>query len=136
MREITHIIIHCSATPKSMDIGADKIRDWHVNGNGWSDIGYHEVIRRSGEIEHGRPHNKQGAHAAGHNKNSIGICLIGGIDKSGKAQFNFTMHQLNALAGLVNGLKVKYPKATVIGHNSVSSKECPSFDVAALFSKK
>jgi len=136
MREINQIIIHCSATRPNQDIGVDTIRKWHVEGNGWSDIGYHEVIRRNGLIEAGRPHSKAGAHAKGHNKNSIGICLVGGVDKNNNAQFNFTRAQLMSLLGLVDGLKQKYPKAKVIGHNSVSSKECPSFDVAALFSKK
>jgi hypothetical protein len=30
-----------------MDIGAETIRDWHVNDNGWDDIGYHYVIDRT-----------------------------------------------------------------------------------------
>ncbi len=44
MRYINKIIIHCSATPEGRNFTVDEIRDWHVNGNGWSDIGYHYVI--------------------------------------------------------------------------------------------
>ena len=135
MRDITKIIIHCAATPPKMDIGVSEIYDWHVNGNGWADVGYHEIIRRNGLIENGRPHNVSGAHAAGHNRNSIGVCLVGGIDKNGKTEFNFTRAQLMSLFGLVDGLKQKYPKAKVVGHNSLSSKDCPSFNVKAMFSK-
>lgn len=55
MRIINEIILQCSATPASMDIGAKGIWDWHVNGNHWRDIGYHWVIRRDGTVEKGRP---------------------------------------------------------------------------------
>ena len=37
-----------------MDIGAEKIKEWHTKGNGWSDIGYHWVIRRDGTLDKGR----------------------------------------------------------------------------------
>jgi hypothetical protein len=30
---------------------------------------------------------------------------------------------------LVDGLATKYPEAKVIGHNTISDKACPSFDV-------
>ena len=133
MREIKQIIIHCSATPATMDIGAKEIRVWHVKENGWSDIGYHEIVCRSGLIEAGRPHTKSGAHARGHNKHSVGVCVVGGIDSSGKPVFNFTANQILSLISLVNGLKKKYPNAKVIGHNEISAKACPSFDVQAMF---
>ena len=82
MREINRIILHCSATPEGRDIDAATIKDWHVNGNGWSDIGYHYVIKLDGDIETGRQLDKVGAHCKGHNKDSIGICYIGGMDKN------------------------------------------------------
>ena len=41
MRKINKIIIHCSATPELKDFDVKDIRGWHVEGNGWSDIGYH-----------------------------------------------------------------------------------------------
>ena len=54
MRSIDSIFIHCSATPASRDIGVAEIRRWHL-ANGWSDIGYHFVIRRGGKRPHIRP---------------------------------------------------------------------------------
>ena len=63
-RELTDTIaIHCSATPPSMDIGVEKIREWHVKDNGWSDVGYHYIITRNGTIEPARPEELSGAHA-------------------------------------------------------------------------
>ena len=48
MRPISKIIVHCSATPRNKDFTAEDIRDWHVKGNGWDDIGYHYVVRLDG----------------------------------------------------------------------------------------
>jgi len=53
-RFVDTLIIHCAATPPSMDIGAKEIDRWHKE-QGWSEIGYHFVIRRDGTIEKGRP---------------------------------------------------------------------------------
>src|SRR3546814_13006463 len=74
MRRIETIILHCSYTPPSMDIGAAVIKGWHVDGNGWTDIGYHFVLRRNGAVEEGRPLDVVGAHAKNFNGRSIGIC--------------------------------------------------------------
>src|SRR5690606_114532 len=81
-RFINLLVIHCAATTPLMDIGAKEIDVWHKQ-RGWSKIGYHFVIRRNGVIEKGRDISEVGAHVEGYNKNSIGICMVGGID-SGK----------------------------------------------------
>ena len=124
------IIIHCSATSPDRDIGRDEIDRWH-KARGWTGIGYHAVIRRDGTPEYGREATKQGAHARGYNKKSYGICLIGGVDKAGKAEPNFTLEQWRTLRRLVDALRLIWPAAEVIGHNEVSAKACPSFDVQA-----
>ena len=74
-RNVNKIIIHHSASPK--DTTKEQIYDWHVNGNGWSDIGYHFVITEDGTIHEGRHINTSGAHCRGHNANSIGVCVTG-----------------------------------------------------------
>lgn len=130
------IVVHCAATKPSMDIGVTEITRWHTDpppkGRGWKDIGYHFVIRRSGEIENGRAVYEIGAHVAGYNHNSVGVCLVGGIDAKGKAQNNFTPLQFATLRGILKNLKHTYPKAEIVGHRDLNSgKECPSFDVAA-----
>lgn len=112
-----------------MDIGVAVIRGWHVNGNGWTDIGYHIVIRRDGSIEYGRPMGIAGAHTKGYNRGSIGICMIGGIDKNGKSRNNFTKLQFATLRRLLRTLKADYKDATIHGHNEFSPKDCPSFNV-------
>lgn len=114
------IIIHCSATPNGREDTAEDIHRWH-QGRNWSGIGYHYVIEVKGKLLAGRPEYWQGAHAKGHNKDSIGICLIG-TDK-------FNVDQMSILQNLTRKLLAKYPEAKVIGHNEVSDKLCPGFDV-------
>jgi len=132
MREIKKIIIHCAATRPGMDVGVREIRDWHVKGNGWADIGYHYVIRRNGALEAGRPLELAGAHTAGHNADSIGVCLVGGVAEDGKtAENNFTAAQWNRLQSLVHVLRRRFHNAAVHGHNEFCGRACPSFDVRA-----
>ena len=128
MRPIDRLFIHCSATTPKMDIGVKEIRKWHTD-KGWSDIGYHFVIRRDGAIEDGRDIDKVGAHVAGYNTGSIGICMVGGVDAAMKAADNFTVEQWRSIRNLLKILKFDYPKATIHGHNEFANKACPSFDV-------
>lgn len=128
-RQIDKLIIHCAATPPDMDIGVDTIRKWHLE-RGFNDIGYHYVIKRDGSVEDGRPINLVGAHVAGHNTGSIGICLVGGVDRKNKPESNFTEEQWNTLRRAAMMFKAEYPKATIHGHNEFDKgKACPSFDV-------
>ena len=130
MRAINRIIIHCAATKPGMDIGVKEITEWHLARN-FSSCGYHWVIRRSGEIERGRSEHIAGAHVAGANADSIGICVVGGIDDAGKPDANFTRHQWAALESLVSQLVAQCPDAQVSGHRDWSSKACPSFNARA-----
>ena len=86
-----YIVIHCSATKPSMDIGLREIRDWHVKDNGWRDVGYHFIIRRNGEVELGRNIKDTAAHAAGYNHKSIGIAMVGGMAEDDSTENNFTV---------------------------------------------
>ena len=97
MREIDKIIIHCSASKWG---NAEIIDSWHRD-RGFAKIGYHFVIDncypdyehfltqapesvQDGFVEPGRPVSEIGAHVYGHNKKSIGICLIGDDVFSGR----------------------------------------------------
>lgn len=125
------IVVHCAATKPTMDIGLREIRQWHRQ-QGWLDVGYHYIIRRNGQIEEGRPQDVVGSHVKGYNHESIGICMAGGIDASGKPENNFTPEQFAALSGLMFKLREQFPQATIVGHYQLDSgKACPSFDVPA-----
>lgn len=136
MRPINKIIVHCAATKPSMDIGVEEIREWHRE-RGWGDVGYHYVIRRDGTIEKGRPVEVAGAHARGHNTDSIGICLVGGINEKGDPDANFTYYQYLSLYDLLDEMEEYYgEKVEVLGHRDLPgvSKACPCFDVRSFFS--
>lgn len=124
------IVLHCSATRPVQDIGAKEIRAWH-KAKGWSDIGYHFVIRRDGRVEKGRAVDEIGSHVKGHNHNSVGICMVGGIgNETFGPENNFTPLQWAALKKLIADLSKKYPNARVLGHRDFPgvSKACPCFD--------
>ena len=131
MKSVDFLVVHCSATPETMDIGVEEIRKWHRQ-KGWLDVGYHKIIRRDGTIEDGRPITAPGAHARGFNQKSIGICLIGGVESDKKTpEANYTHAQWDALDALVRDLLVIHPDAKVLGHRDLPyvNKACPSFDV-------
>lgn len=136
VKSIEYIVIHCSATPPTMDIGVDEIDKWHRD-RGWSKIGYHIVIRREpgelgGLIEYGdRTLSDIGAHVKGYNSKSLGICMIGGVDNSNKPENNFTEDQFEALRKTINFLISIFPNAKIVGHRDFPNvhKSCPCFDV-------
>lgn len=124
-----YLVVHCSATPPNLDIGAAEIRGWH-KAKGWADIGYHYVIRRNGIVEAGRPENLVGSHVQGHNSNSLGICMVGGTDARQKPENNYTPEQWASLQTLLTRLFGKYTGAKILGHRDFPAvaKACPCFD--------
>lgn len=139
MRKITRIIIHCSDTRPNwwnghdVDAKANEIRRWHVEERGWNDIGYHFVCDRDGTEAVGRDISVIGAHARGHNRDSIGICLIGGHGCSANDTFkdHFTAAQARWLWDKIEQLRADHPTITgVCGHNALDAgKACPGFRV-------
>ena len=63
------------------------IMTYHVQGNGWNDIGYNFVVDRYGQIFEGRyggiDRNVVGAHAEGFNTGSVGVAVIGSYSGAG-----------------------------------------------------
>jgi N-acetylmuramoyl-L-alanine amidase len=139
-RTVEYLAVHCSATQGGKPFRAADIDKWH-RAQGWSGIGYHFVIPLDGSIEPGRPldedhelePNEVGSHVKGFNAVSIGICLIGGVDATGKAANTFNRAQFLALDLLLRGLRARWPNAKIQGHRDFPkvAKECPSFDVRA-----
>lgn len=127
------IILHTAAHGKRhvvYDTTAAQIDDWH-KARGWKGIGYHFVVRRTGEIELGRPTDEKGAHVRGMNGKSLGICFSGHGDF-----WPLTPEQFKAGLALVNTLREQFGIEAdhVIGHREVNdfvaaqyrtSKTCP-----------
>ena len=139
MRPITEIIVHATATRADWMDGcptADKVAEvkrWHVEDNGWSDIGYHFLIDRDGAVATGRPIERTGAHVKGHNTGTIGVSLFGGHGSAETDAFSdhFTEAQDAALRELLADLDSTYgPGLKISGHNEYAAKACPGFNVA------
>lgn len=126
-RVINKIIVHCTATPEGRVTTVDEIRKWHKQ-RGFSDIGYHYVIYLDGSVHNGRDVNLVGAHCSGYNANSIGVCYVGGCDKTMQPKDTRTAAQKDALLKLLKQLRVLYPAAKIHGHRDYANKACPSFD--------
>jgi hypothetical protein len=65
---------------EDIDEGKEQLRaiqDLHQFVRGWSDIGYHFVIDKAGNIYQGRPETVIGAHVLGNNTGNIGVCVLG-----------------------------------------------------------
>ena len=126
---IDTLVIHCLDTYANMDTDAATVDMWH-KARGFDSIGYHYLIRRNGTVERGREDGTVGAHAKGHNTGSLGIALAGGKSDDNEPSCNFTAAQWKSLAELCINLKWKY-NCKIIGHNEISDKTCPNFDVQA-----
>lgn len=127
------IIIHHSAGDDSGFLDWPSIRRYHIDHNGWSDIGYHVGIERVGdgyEALFGRPLDQQGAHALGHNKDSLGVCLVGdfSIAPPPEAQLAEAVRVVKMLMRIF----AIQPEA-VLFHRDVNETECPgaAFPLAA-----
>jgi len=120
---IEKIVVHCSDSPQGRGDDAETIHQWHLE-RGWSGCGYHCVILEDGTLQPGRPDYWQGSHVRGHNKTSLGVCLIG---MGGDA----TEAQLSSLKMLITGWCHKFDNPEVLGHCDLDPhKTCPGFNVA------
>ncbi len=124
MRQIDLLIVHCTDSDIASHDNYKTIRKWHVEENGWSDVGYHFLILKSGEVVICRPIHIKGAHCKKHNSNSIGICLTG--------KNNFSEKQFSSLKKLVSELKIEFGlnDYDILGHKDLDkNKTCPNFNV-------
>lgn len=116
------IIIHHVGIP-SGEVSAQQIHEAHL-ANGWAGIGYHYVIHKDGVIDRGRPLATVGAHAEGHNYDSIGINVTGNFEEEvpTDAQIQSLEQLITALCRLYN---LTPNDQTIIGHRDVNSTDCP-----------
>lgn len=134
-RNITEIIVHCTATPEGREVSMDELRRWHKQ-RGFSDVGYHYVVHLNGDVENGRSVDIVGAHCTGHNAQSIGVCYVGGVAKDGKTPKDTrTQQQKAALLSLLMDLKAMYTGVRIYGHRDFANKACPSFDATSEYKR-
>lgn len=127
VRNITEIIVHCTATPAGREVGVADVDRWHRQ-RGFAGIGYHYLVTLDGSVCLGRDVDVAGAHCRGYNSHSIGVCYVGGLDTCGQPADTRTAAQRRALRELLGGLKKLYPGAETHSHRDFAAKACPCFD--------
>jgi len=127
MRNITHIVVHCTATPQTTTVASIQ-RYWRENLK-WKSPGYHFLIEANGTVHNLQPINLPSNGVAGHNANSIHVSYIGGVNGQ-RAVDNRTEAQKTALLTILRDLKKQFPNAIIQGHRDFPrvAKACPSFD--------
>jgi N-acetylmuramoyl-L-alanine amidase/Secretion system C-terminal sorting domain len=141
---VTHLIVHHGASSNTSSNWAGVVAsyfDYHVNSNGWSDIGYNYLVAPDGTafVGRGGGENVQGAHMCSRNQNTMGVCMIGNyvaenpttaaVDKLVKIlAWKASVNGINPL-GTSNLASYGLNLANVCGHQDgcggPSSTECP-----------
>ncbi|KAF3428665.1 hypothetical protein E2986_14106 [Frieseomelitta varia] len=124
-----YVIVHHGGSPQychnknTCSQIVKSYQNYHMNNNGWADIGYNFIIGEDGNVYEGRGWKYVGAHAPGYNANSIGICIIG--DFTNRLPNEAALKALNALIsyGVSKGsISHSYH---VLPHRQVTSTACP-----------
>jgi len=128
------IVIHHSEAKDHGTLDWQGIRKWHVEHNGWKDIGYNfgiEMVNGQVETLIGRMPTERGAHCKGLNGKSWGICIVGNFDhdKPPKALWDAAVRLTASLCELGHIITDQ-----VIGHREGdynTKKTCPgnAFDM-------
>jgi hypothetical protein len=141
---VTHLIVHHGASSNTSSNWAGVVAayfDYHVNSNGWSDIGYNYLVAPDGTafVGRGGGENVQGAHMCSKNQNTMGVCMIGNyVSENPTAAAVDKLVKILAWKASVNGINplgtaplasYGFSLANVCGHQDgcggPSSTECP-----------
>ncbi|HZT91925.1 MAG TPA: N-acetylmuramoyl-L-alanine amidase [Gaiellaceae bacterium] len=153
-------IVHHTAgtnayTPAQAAAIVRGIEIYHVEGNGWNDIGYNFLVDRFGTIYEGRgggiTRNVIGAHAAGFNAGTVGVALIGNFTAAAPPRamqdalvkllaWRLDLAHVDPLSTVayVSGGNFKYRAGRTVvlrsisGHRDTGPTECPGADAYAL----
>jgi len=115
--------------PAAYDEAAAEMRfiqDYHINGRGWLDIGYHFVISPTGHVFEGRPEGVLGAHVLHNNTGNLGVSFMGDFQAS--VSNEPARSGLDAFAALARRLSRDYniPPAGIKAHRDFNpATDCP-----------
>ncbi|MBI4678849.1 MAG: N-acetylmuramoyl-L-alanine amidase [Elusimicrobia bacterium] len=128
---------HTAGTkPRTYDEAVQEMRfiqDYHINGRGWIDIGYHFVISPAGHAFQGRPEGAKGAHALGHNTGNLGVSFMGNYHAP--IADEPAQESLDAFVSLGRRLSSDYaiPPERLETHRDLGSTDCPGDILYAKF---
>lgn len=128
-RRVERVFLHCSASDADSLASrklVETVRVWHL-ARGFSDVGYHFLIDKHGEVLAGRSLEKSPAAQKGHNAGTIAICVHG--------LGEFPQPMLDACRELCRSINEAWRgRISFHGHCEVSAKSCPVFDYKGLLS--
>ncbi|MBU2923051.1 N-acetylmuramoyl-L-alanine amidase [Winogradskyella psychrotolerans] len=137
MSTLKYLVIHCTDTPEGREVTKADIERWHIKERGWSRVGYSDMIHIDGCLENLIAFNQDNTvdnweisnGAKGFNGVARHVVYVGGCDKNFNPKDTRTPEQINALEVYVRYMILRHPDIKVVGHNELSSKACPSFNV-------
>ncbi|MBQ4503957.1 MAG: lysozyme [Alistipes sp.] len=145
MAQLKRLVIHCTDTPEGRKVSSDDIRSWHTSptsqgGRGWKQVGYTDMFHLDGTVERLVKNNEDANvdpweitnGAKGYNSTSRHIVYVGGRAATSKTPKDTrTEEQKEAMKQYVLDFHRRHPDVAIVGHNALSNKACPSFDVPA-----
>jgi N-acetylmuramoyl-L-alanine amidase len=130
-RNIKYLCIHTTATDTT-STPASLMR-YFLNEKdriGWNVGGYHWIIGRDGNATRCYPDSIITNGALGINQNSIHLSWIGH-----RENYDATQLQITRLGQLIKKYVETYPNIQILGHNQISNKACPGFNVPRFVSR-
>lgn len=105
------------------------IQEYHQEGRGWIDIGYHFLVDPGGDIFEGRPILAVGAHVANNNTDNVGISVMGNYQPP--VSNEFTEQSISAIITLVKYIEDKYKitKTYFYAHRDLAATDCPGDNI-------
>lgn len=128
-RNVNTVWIHCTGTSSTTSV--ESIRRYWANNLGWKNPGYHVIFSEKGytilqDLQYPtngvRNHNAQGIH----------ISYVGGM-RGSRVVDTRTVYQQQLLHATCQMLRNRFPNLNIRGHNEVSTKACPVFNVLKEF---
>ncbi len=136
--DVSHLIVHHAAGSNTSSNWAAvvlSIWNFHVNTNGWADIGYNWLIDPNGVLYEGRGggNNVVGAHFCGKNSKTMGVCMLGNLNTAEPTELALaTLRKLlfwKSCDSNVNPLTQSVHSGSLInhisGHRDGCATECP-----------
>lgn len=143
MAKLKYLVLHCTATPEGREVSSEMIRHWHTDpvskgGRGWGQVGYTDMVHLDGSIERLVSNNEDAEvdpwevtnGVKGYNDVSRHVVYVGGVARDGTTPRDTrTAAQRRAMERYVREFHRVFPTVRIVGHNELSAKACPSFDV-------
>ena len=124
MRDVTHIVIHCTGASQNQTVAS--IQNHWRNVLGWRNVGYHRLIESDGTTHNLAHFDSVTNGVRGHNANSIHISYIGGQHNDNRTE----QQKASILDCIYEALRYCGKKVVIQGHRDFPNvaKACPQFD--------